>query len=524
MNKNKSNNETCKVKESSYLSKKGYVIKKDIFTQEELIKLKSELTARPLCDTSMFNVEDTSFPLFTETKSKITIPKIYGIKKFGRPSKTTQNYTGVKWSEYHSFVGELYPEQITAVDALEKELHHSGGGIMAINTGGGKTFSALNMLSRLQMKTLIIVNKISLMKQWESEIKTVLPNIKVGIIQGQNTNIEGCDIVVSMLQSLSRIDYPESLFDDFAVTVVDEAHNTSSKMFSKVLAKTSCKYTIGLTATPQRSDGCENVFKWHLGDIVYQSHVKERAGLQPIIKNIKVKSSEYVEISTTTYSGQKQIQFTSMLSELVKMNKRNKLILELIKDLARDKRKILVLSDRRQHVIELKKMLDEENINFTYGLFLGSMKIHELNKAKACDVILATVQSFSEGVSEKDLDSLILCTPKKFIGHIKHSIKQDSGKMEQLVGRIFRKTHTEKHPLIIDIQDNFSVYKSQSNGRNVFYKEHFKNGIFETGNIDLDEYEIQNINIKCIKYKNKKEKEPENQKNLLDMNYCFIEE
>ena len=54
--------------------------------------------------------------------------------------------------------------------------------------------------------------------------------------------------------------------------------------------------------------------------------------------------------------------------------------------------------------------------------------------------------------------------------------------------RVFRKEHIERNPIIIDIQDNFSVYKNQSAGRKVFYKKHFKNEIFEEENINDSNY------------------------------------
>jgi superfamily II DNA or RNA helicase len=433
---------------------------------------------------------------------------MYGLQKFGKPGKMLKNYVGEKMINDSTFKGELYENQKFAANILLDELlNKSSGGILSLMTGEGKTITSLYVLSQLKAKTIVVVNKIPLMKQWESEIKQFLPNLKVGCIQGQkNVNTEDCDIVIAMLQSLAKIDYPDSLFEDFGTVVIDEIHNTSSKVFSKVLSKLCCKYTIGLSATPQRSDGCEHVFKYHIGNIVYQSQNKKRKGKDPVLQMIKIDSKEYKEITTINkFTGQTQIQFTSMLNDLISMPKRNKLIIELVKEYVNENRKILVLSDRRNHLINLKKQLDEDlNIVFSYGLFLGSMKISELNKSKASQVILATYSAFGEGVSEKDLDTLILTTPKKFIGHLKNTSKNDSGKLEQIIGRIFRKEHIEKNPLIVDLNDNFSVYKNQSNQRKAFYKQHFKNSIVKYQNINLDDYILEEINTGCIsKFKNK---------------------
>lgn len=510
-----------------YLSKRGFVVKKNSITEDELIQIKLELKGKPLIDSKFnFKQENPSYPVFIETKNKIYIPKMYGIEKFGFPDTVLENYIGKEWETSVEFNGTLYPSQIEPVNTLIKACEENGGGILQIATGGGKTFMGLYVLSKLKVKTIIVVNKIPLMNQWKSEIEKFLPGIKVGTLQGQkNVNIVDCDIVVAMLQSMARIDYPDTLFKDFGAVIIDEVHGVASQVFSQILFKLCCKYTIGLSATPKRADGCEYVFKWHLGDIVYKSSEK-RKGKPPIIRLLKIDTNDYKEVSTVNkFTGQKQIQFTSMLSELIEMPKRNLLIIELIKDLIKKEpsRKILVLSDRRNHLLNLKETLDKDlDITFTYGLFLGSMKQAALTQTRNSQLILATYAAFGEGVSEKELDCLILTSPKKFIGHLQHKmVKNESFKIEQIVGRIFRKDHIERNPIIVDLQDNFSVYKTQGKSRVIFYKQHFTNGIFEEQCINLDDHvEVSITFIKTKKRTEQIEKIEELENNIL--NKCCI--
>ena len=511
----------------SYLSKRGFVIKKENLSDIELVDLKKELRARPLVD-EKFNKNslDSTYPVYIETKNKLYIPKMFGINKFGFPDTILDSYTGEKFDHPIEFTGTLYDRQKEPIETLYKACQEKGGGILTASTGAGKTILTINLLSQLKYKAIIVVNKITLLNQWKEEINKFLPDASVGILQGQKkVDILDKDITIAMLQSLSRIDYPDSLFKHFGVTIFDEIHNTSSQHFSKVLFKLTSKYTIGLSATPERADGCEYVFKWHIGDIVYKSKV-DRIGKSPIVRCLRITSDEYKEVSTINkFTGQKQIQFTSMLSELIDMPKRNALIISLIKNCIQQKRKILVLSDRRNHLNTLFNLLDlDKTVSFTYGLFVGSMKIEQLNKSKACDVILATFAAFGEGISEKDLDTLIMITPKKFIGHLKNTTKNESNKIEQIVGRIFRKDHVDLHPLIIDLQDHFSVYKNQSNGRNAFYKLHFKTGIFETQSINLDDHQIQDISVSCITKQKTKIVEPDIQQTNLITQFCMLDE
>lgn len=476
-----------------YLSKHGYVIKKVNFTNEELLNIKKELIAYPLSD-DKFNKENRSYEIYIETKNKLYIPKMYGIKRFGLPKTLLENYIGKEWLKSNiEFNGSLFPEQIEPVNVLLKNCEENGGGILELATGSGKSICLLYVLSKLKRKTIIIVNKIPLMNQWKSEIEKFLPGIKIGILQGVksgSSDFSNCDIIIAMLQSMSRIDYPDDLFKDISICCVDEVHNIGSKIFSKILFKLCSKYTIGLSATPNRADGCEYVFKLHIGDIIYKNDDK-RQGKPPIIRLLKLDSLEYKEnFIINKYTGQKQIQFTNMITDLLQISKRNLLIIKLIKDLIKDdnNRKILVLSERRSHLQYLYNLLqNDNNVHFSYGLFLGSMKQADLINSRNSQCILGTFQAFGEGVSERDLDTLILCSPKKFIGHVQNkTTKNESGKLNQIIGRIFRKDHVERNPIIIDLCDNFSIFLTQYKSRIVFYKTHFKNAIFKNESINLD--------------------------------------
>ena len=75
----------------------------------------------------------------------------------------------------------------------------------------------------------------------------------------------------------------------------------------------------------------------------------------------------------------------------------------------------------------------------------------------------------SEGMDIPKLDTVILASPKSDV--------------EQSVGRIFRKKACDRnfHPLIIDLQDNFSMFKNQCNKRLQLYHK-LKFTIFHNNN------------------------------------------
>ena len=61
----------------------------------------------------------------------------------------------------------------------------SGGGLLDVEPGKGKTVMALNIISKLKTKTLVVVHKTFLLNQWKERISHFLPQAKVGLIQGQ---------------------------------------------------------------------------------------------------------------------------------------------------------------------------------------------------------------------------------------------------------------------------------------------------------------------------------------------------
>ena len=130
------------------------------------------------------------------------------------------------------------------------------------------------------------------------------------------------------------------------------------------------------------------------------------------------------------------------------MNLEPKIITDKIKDLVSDNRKVLVLSDRREHLTYIKNEIDTNSVCST-GFYWGGCKQDELKESEEKDLILGTFSMASEGMDIPALDTIILASPKTDV--------------EQAVGRILRKKQDRvKTPLIIDIVDKFATFVNQS--------------------------------------------------------------
>ena len=345
------------------------------------------------------------------------------------------------------------------------------------------TVIALNIISKLNLKTLVVVHKEFLLNQWIERINQFLPGSRVGRIQSNIVRKENKDIVIGMLQSISMIDYQEETFEDFGLVIYDECHHLGAEVFSRALLKTNAPYTLGLSATPTRGDGLTKVFHWYLGPMIYSIRKRDD-------KNVNVKmihftldeDSEGNEIIDKDYNKivlnfRGKPNGARMINNICSFMPRVTIIINEIVRCLHEGRKILLLSDRKNHLAliytELQKLADNiASFNYTFGYYLGGMKPSELEKTELKNVILGTFSMASEGFDCREhLDTIILASPKTNI--------------EQSIGRILRQEEKDRKiiPLVIDIVDDFCLFSRQALKRAKFYtKNNYKIETFNNYN------------------------------------------
>lgn len=437
----------------SILCDQGYIIPKNEITEQQLKQIKSDLKVKPFVRGARARFTK-SFKIYLENDKKLCVPKFYGISKLGKPKKIdiTQGQ-----DINISFNGSMRDYQIELIDKIIPIIKNQQGGIISLPPGRGKTVIALNILSRLKKKTLVIVHKTFLLNQWEKRINQFLPDAKVGIIQGPKVDIVDKDIVIGMLQSISlKDDYNDDVFNDFGLIISDEVHHLGAEKFSKIFQKASAPYMVGLSATPFRDDKLEKVIQYYIGDIIHYEAPKVNQEIIVKLYKFNVKHSKY-EIVLNKHT--KEVQISTMVSNLTEIEERNLFICNLIKN-CRDvkERKILVLSDRREHLDYLQEKIDELDIGST-SQYVGGLKQKVLDEAEEADIIFSTYSMSSEALDISSLNTVILSTPRR--------------KVEQSTGRILRaeKGKYLAQPLIIDIIDSLKPFTSQSYGRKTYYKK-----------------------------------------------------
>lgn len=277
--------------------------------------------------------------------------------------------------------------------------------------------------------------------------------------------------------------------------IAHNCHHISSPKYSEILYKIGgSPYFLALSATPERQDGLTQILKWWTGDTFY-SQSGEFNGLNPQVLTFVLNSKDYKELFMI-FRGRETIAFTSMLSDLISMKNRNLLLADLLVLLSKTDRQILLVSDRIEHIKILCSLLEKRIDKNIFSAYIGTqMKEEQKKEAMTKKIILATSKSFGEGIDKKELDTLILATPKKYVSENTDKKIYASISFPQIIGRIFRKSHEVNHPLIIDLFDNFSVYKNQGYSRNRFYNNNLKGSQIKKIDIDLDSYDTRTKKI-----------------------------
>ena len=470
------------------LSRNGYIIKKKELTCKQIKEIKDDLTVKPFTMNDFGSGNEKKFSLYLESPKKLYIPRFYGLEKFGKPT-INKMIDGEKINI--NFKGNLREEQLPIYDTSIKHINENGGAIISLKCGGGKTVLALYTLVQLGLKAIVLVHKDFLMTQWYDRIKEFIPDAKIGKVQQNTIDIEGKDIVLAMVQSLSMKEYPENTFDCFGTAIFDECHHLGAEVFHRCMSKVACNNMIGLSATPNRKDGLRKVFEWYIGNICYISKDKNVDYVETKIIKYTNDDTKYSNIELTY---QKKTCCPKMINNICNFKDRTDIIIKELIPLYEMGRCILILSDRRNHLSEIHSILKEKNIDS--GFYVGGMKPQELRESQEKNIILGTFSMASEGMDIPKLNTIILASPKSDI--------------VQSVGRILReKKETRKfHPLIIDINDEFSIFINQSNKRLMFYNK---------CNYDINIYQLDGSFIKYEKKKSKKKKSKK-----IDLEECLL--
>lgn len=176
-------------------------------------------------------------------------------------------------------------------EALQAWIQAQRRGVVVLPTAAGKTYLAQMAMQATPRSTLITVPTLDLMHQWYAHLVAAFPDVEVGLLGGGSR--DRTPILVATYDSAAI--HAESLGNLYALLICDECHHLPSD-FNRVIAEYAiAPYRLGLTATPDRTDGRHTDLDTLLGPVVYHRTAEELAGkalADHEIVQIKVKLSQ----------------------------------------------------------------------------------------------------------------------------------------------------------------------------------------------------------------------------------------
>ena len=426
------------------------------FIKERLNVFNKEYATKKRLGKSVFGVEKY-FNLIQDAGGEILLPRGFlneleiFLKEKGFPYKIINEYKKLEPVKFKSVI-LLREEQSDLLD----EIRENNNGIIVAPPGSGKTIIALELIARLCVPALILVNRNQLLSQWVERIQQFLGISKthIGVISGTKKKV-GKQITVATIQSLARYKNLNEIIDSFGIIIVDECHHVPAKTYRELIRSFKSKYFLGLTATHERKYGTEKITEFIIGPII--------AEMTPLNENRESKKSFEVSVYPTKLSipfRYSADHYETLAKTICYDSARNEQVAKAIIEETKLARKVLVLTERKEHIEMLKLYLGGkvEAIAISGDDFARARKIKiEQIHAGNFQVLLTTGQLLGEGFDLHGVDSVVLAFPFSF-----------EGKIVQYAGRL--RGEGVKH--ILDFRDEkVEFLERQFKKREKFYKK-----------------------------------------------------
>ena len=370
---------------------------------------------------------------------EVSIPFAYAINVMKFPKPKSEDYENISNPAFSGTLRE--PQKIVKEEAI-KNLNKYGACLISCYPGFGKTLTSIYISSKIKMKTVIIVNKITLMEQWENAITKLCPNAKVNIVKPTKPFPVDSEFIIINAINVSKL--RETDLKKFGTLIIDESHLIMSKVLSQCTFKLHPKYVIGLSATPYRPDGLNSLM-----DLYFTEHKIVRKMWCPhIVYKVNTGFTPPVE-----YAANGKVDWGKILEAQCINEPRNNMIINII--LKHPDRNFIVISKRTEQSKYIHDKLKELGESVT--ILVGSGTEYD----KEARVLVGNIQKVGVGFDHPKINALILASDVEeyFIQYLGRTMRVDE------------KDPNFIKPIVFDLVDINAILKRHFATRRATYME-----------------------------------------------------
>ena len=228
---------------------------------------------------------------------------------------------GIEIKEKNSDELEIVPNsmQKEAMTSLaELRSRNENRALLIAATGTGKTYLSIFDVQQFSpKKVLYVAHRDMILNKSEKSFRTLLPNIKTGFLNGSQKDVDS-DFLFASVFTLAKDETLHSFSkDEFDYIIIDEVHHAGAESYKKIIDYFTPKFLLGLTATPERTDGFD-IFALFHNNIPYEIR------LQKALEEDLLCPFHYYGLSDLTVNGElidDKSDFSKLVSALTKNGK-----------------------------------------------------------------------------------------------------------------------------------------------------------------------------------------------------------
>lgn len=358
---------------------------------------------------------------------------------------------------------ELKQHQQEALDALQAMRdRHETIALLYHATGTGKTVTAVMDAKRCGGRTLFLAHTQELVNQAADTFGTLWPEVTVGRYM-EAIKEPDAHVVCGSVQSvaLHLEDFRE---DAFSYLIVDEAHHAAADTYQKILAYFHPAFTLGLTATPERTDDNRailDIFK----NTAHKLDIRTAVEIGELVPIRCIRIHTNIDLTRVRFNS---VQYNIRdLESKIYVPERNRLIVDTWLQYVRDKRTVVFCASVR-HAEQIAELFRQAGV--PAAAVSGGMKPAERREFQDRFVrreilVLCACDLLNEGWDCPEIEVLFMARPT--MSRVLYT---------QQLGRGMRLFPGKESLMVFDFVDNASQYNMPQSLHRLFKLKEYRPG------------------------------------------------